>query len=85
MAMDESKLTKGQLRKLAALRKSVGDALGEEVFTKWLAQQQRASAARKADPVAQRIEQALAGFAGDRRFNVNAEKYLMPSACPGSA
>ena len=34
MAINESTLTKGQLKKLNALRKSVGDALGEEVFAK---------------------------------------------------
>ena len=36
MAIDETGLTKGQVRKLNALRKSVGDDLAEEVFTKWL-------------------------------------------------
>ncbi len=35
MAIDEGALTKGQLRKLTALRRSVGDKLGEEVFLKW--------------------------------------------------
>ncbi len=59
MAIDESGLTKGQLRKLNALRKSVGGALGDEVFSKWAAQQEKASAARRADPVAQKIAEAL--------------------------
>ena len=36
MAIDETGLTKGQVRKLNALRKSVGDDLAEEVFAKWL-------------------------------------------------
>ena len=40
--INESKLTKGQIRKLNALRKSVGDALGEEAFGKWLAHQAEA-------------------------------------------
>ena len=44
MGINESKLTKGQVRKLNALRKSVGDALAEEVFGKWLAQQAKAPA-----------------------------------------
>ena len=34
--IDESTLTKGQVRKLNALRKSVGDAIAEEAFAKWL-------------------------------------------------
>lgn len=39
MAIDETKLTKGQVRKLNALRKSVGNELGEDVFRRWLTQQ----------------------------------------------
>ena len=33
MAIDESTLTKGQVRKLNSLRKSVGDSIAEEAFT----------------------------------------------------
>lgn len=40
--IDESTLTKGQLRKLNALRKSVGDAVGEKAFAEWLASQRAA-------------------------------------------
>ena len=35
--IDESTLTKGQRRKLNALRKSVGDEVGERAFAEWLA------------------------------------------------
>ncbi len=34
MAIDEATLSKGHLRKLNALRKSVGDELGDDVFSK---------------------------------------------------
>ena len=37
--IDESALTKGQLRKLRALRKSVGDGIAERAFAEWLASQ----------------------------------------------
>ena len=37
--IDESALTKGQLRKLNALRKSVGDDVGTRAFAEWLASQ----------------------------------------------
>ena len=37
--IDEHTLTKGQLRKLNALRKSVGDKIGERAFAEWLALQ----------------------------------------------
>lgn len=36
--IDESALTKGQLRKLNALRKSLGPAIADEAFSKWLDQ-----------------------------------------------
>ena len=51
-AIDESTLTKGQLRKLGALRRYVGEELGEEAFRKWLAK--RAAVARaRVDAVAE--------------------------------
>ena len=37
--IDEGGLTKGQLRKLNALRKSIGDEIGERTFATWLASQ----------------------------------------------
>ena len=77
MAIDESKLTKGQLRKLGALRRYVGDKLGDEAFSKWMAQQ---AAAVKVDPVAQKIEQALSGFAGDKSFRLGNYGYTVRRA-----
>ena len=37
--IDESALTAGQRRKLNALKKSVGDEIGERAFAEWLASQ----------------------------------------------
>ncbi len=34
--LDETALTKGELRKLNALRKSVGDDIGDQAFLNWL-------------------------------------------------
>ena len=79
MGIKEGKFSKGQLRKLNALKRSVGDALGEEVFGKWLAQQAAASVP-KVDPVAEKIEQALMGFAKDRKFNVGVHGYTIRRA-----
>ena len=76
MGIDEGKLTKGQVRKLNALRKSVGDELGEEVFRKWLARQAAASAP-KVDPVAAMIEEALADFVNDRKLNLGRYGYTI--------
>ncbi|MYD99649.1 MAG: hypothetical protein F4Y03_00005 [Alphaproteobacteria bacterium] len=36
--IDEAALTKGQARKLNALRKSLGHTIADEAFAKWLAQ-----------------------------------------------
>ena len=79
MGIDRSKLTKGQVRKLNALCKSVGDVLGEEVFGKWLAQQASAVAS-KPDPGAEKIEEALAGFAADRTFRLGNYGYSIRRA-----
>ena len=80
MAIRESKLTKGQVRKLNALRKSVGAELGDEVFGKWLAQQAMAPAVPKPDPVSVKIEKALAGFASDRSFKLGNYGYTIRRA-----
>lgn len=42
--IDESTLTKGQLRKLRALRKSLGDEIADRAFLEWLASQRVAGA-----------------------------------------
>ena len=55
--IDEGALTKGQLRKLNALRKSVGDEIGEQAFTAWLASQ--AGPAAQADANAATIVDTL--------------------------
>ena len=54
---DEGSLTKGQLRKLTALRKSVGDEIGERTFATWLASQRPAG--RKEDGNAATIVDTL--------------------------
>ena len=80
MAIEENKLSKGQARKLNALRKSVGVELGDEVFGKWLAQQAKAAAGPKGDPVAVKLEKALAGFASDRSFKLGNYGYTIRRA-----
>lgn len=80
MAINESKLTKGQVRKLNALRKSVGNELGDEVFSKWLTQQASAVAKPKPDPIAVKIEDALAGYVDDRSFRLGNYGYTIRRA-----
>ena len=44
-AIDEAALTKGQRRKLNALRKSIGDEIGDSAFVEWLSSQRAAARA----------------------------------------
>lgn len=78
MSIDESTLTKGQIRKLNALRKSVGDDLANDVFSKWLARQ--AAEVPETDPVAEKIVGALTGMEGDRKFNLGLYGYTVRRA-----
>ena len=60
--IDETTLTKGQVRKLNALRKSVGPELGEDVFAKWLKQSEsdrRLAAAVKVDAQIEALRKCL--------------------------
>ena len=56
-AVDEKTLTKGELRKLNALRKSIGNDLGVEAFAKWYTQQEKDE--EVSDPNIALIEDAL--------------------------
>ena len=80
MAIDETGLTKGQARKLNALRKSVGDELAEEVFAKWLERGAGSQAKSKSDPVAMTIVNALAGFENDPKFKLGNHGYTLRRA-----
>jgi hypothetical protein len=55
--IDEKALTKGEFRKLNALRKSIGNEFAEEAFAKWHAQQGSGSSAD--DPNIELLEKAL--------------------------
>ncbi len=80
MAINESNLTKGKIRKLYALRKSVGDALGEEAFTKWLKQQKSEKKEVRVDPVAIKIAEALKPLAKDKTLNLGRYGYSIRRA-----
>ena len=71
---DESALTKGQLRKLIALRKSLGNAIADEAFAKWL---QQAVAEPEEDGNAQVIAEALWGLIQDGRLSIRRGGYVV--------
>ncbi len=58
-AINEAALTKGELRKLNALKKSVGDKIGEQAFSKWLKNKPEAGAAAPRDRNAELIDETL--------------------------
>ncbi len=71
---DESALSKGQLRKLAALRKSVGLAIADEAFAKWL---QQAVAEPEQDENAGVISDALWGLIEEGRLSIRRGGYIV--------
>ena len=79
MAINESILTKGQVRKLNALRKSVGDNIAEEAFTKWLAAQSKVTKEAR-DPIAEMLVSALAHLQDDKRFRLGRLGYVVRRA-----
>ena len=63
--VDERALTKGEVRKLNALRKSLGQDIADDAFLKWKA---RHADGPVADPTADRIAAALDSIVGELRF-----------------
>ena len=80
MAIDENDLTKGQIRKLNALRKSIGDKLGEDAFKKWYAQQAAEEEEERVDPVAEIILEALKPLEKDKSLNLGRYGYSVKRA-----
>ena len=86
MTIDEKALTKGELRKLNALRKSVGDKIGEQAFSSWLKQHSSSKKKEVVDPVAEKIEQALSGLAKDKTIRLGNFGYsVRRSKGPGTS
>ena len=73
--VDESTLTKGQHRKLNALRKSVGPDIGERAFAEWLASQ--AKVGKKADKNVETIGDALWPLVQQGKLQIRRGGYLV--------
>ena len=80
MSIDEKSLKKGELRKLNALRKSIGDDLAEDVFAKWLKRQSVPSKEAKLDPVAEKFLTALSKLEKDPAFQLGNRGYTVRRA-----
>ena len=72
--IEETALTKGQLRKLNALRKSLGPAIADEAFAKWLDQPVEAP---DADRDAKVISDALWTLVREGRLSIRRGGYLV--------
>jgi hypothetical protein len=72
-------LTKGQARKLTALKKSIGDELGQKAFNEWLKAQPTKVAAEN-DLVAEKIVAALSKLEKDPEFNRGRKGYTVTRA-----
>lgn len=73
---DISKLSKGMLRKLTALRKSLGDEIADTAFAKWLSTQP-AEEASSGDKNAARIAELLTPSAVKGEFRIPRGGYMI--------
>ena len=74
-AFSESSLTKGQARKLNALRKALGEEIAERAFAEWL--RTETTAAGGEDPVARVIEEALTPLIQSGQLRIRRGGYLL--------
>ena len=79
MTIDQSTLTKGQIRKLNALRKSVGDNIAEDAFGKWMKTQSKTPKEVR-DPVADALVAALANLKDDKNIRLGRKGYVVRRA-----
>jgi hypothetical protein len=76
MPIDQSTLTKGQVRKLNALRKSVGDDIAENAFSKWMKTQSKIPK-EVHDPVADAMIAALSNLTSDKSIKLGTKGYVV--------
>ena len=76
MTIDHSTLTKGQVRKFNALRKSVGDDIAEDAFGKWMKSQSK-TPKNVRDPVADALVAALWNLKSDKSFKLGTKGYVV--------
>ena len=78
--MNKNSITKGQLRKLNALRKSLGNQIADKAFKEWLKQQAKQAPAERADPVVNKLLAALKGLEKDKSINLGRKGYVIKRA-----
>ena len=76
-AFNEAALTKGELRKLNALKKSVGDQIGEKAFVQWLRNKTTSASAVSRDRNAEMIADTLGKLVQDSGLKLPRGGYLV--------
>jgi len=79
MPIDQSALTKGQVRKLNTLRRSIGDDIAEDAFGKWMKTQSKTPKEVR-DPVADALVAALSRLTSDKSFKLGTKGYVVRRA-----
>jgi hypothetical protein len=79
MTIDQSTLTKGQVRKLNALRKSLGNDIAENAFGKWMKTLSKTPKEVR-DPVADALVTALSNLQNDKSFKLGNKGYVVRRA-----
>lgn len=72
--IDETALSKGQLRKLGALRRSLGQAIADEAFAKWL---NETAEVPETDENAEVIGNTLYGMVQEGRVSIRRGGYVV--------
>ena len=73
---DETELPKGQLRKLTALRKSLGDDIANRAFGQWLKAQKKGDSG-PVDNTAELIGERLAALIAKKKISIPRSGYLL--------
>jgi ribosomal protein L16 Arg81 hydroxylase len=76
-AIDESGLTKGEVRKLNALRKSLGDTIADKAFAEWFRQKTSTKAGAPVDQNAELIASTLLPLAKAGKLRMGRGGYLV--------
>jgi len=76
-AISEGELTKGQLRKLNALRKSIGEEIAHKAFAEWLTSQTTDVVGEEADRNAELIAEILIEQINQGKLRIPRGGYLV--------
>jgi hypothetical protein len=75
--IDEAGLTKGELRKLNALRKSLGTDIADRAFLQWMKTQAKAGAGEPRDKNAEMIAESLGALVMARKCRIPRGGYIL--------